>query len=237
MRVLIAEDSAMGLLLLQRAVEALGHICIVATDGLTAWELFESENPDVVISDWMMPGLEGPELCRRVRSRTDAPYVYFVFLTVFREKEHALVGIQAGADRLPDQAARPARSQICLIAAERVISVHRRPRPEDRRIGAGQPRAVRERPHRSPHPRRESGCACTKTWTSLTVGWRATGTLTPWPCATSTISRPTTMRSGTRPVTPPCASSPTSSSASAATAMRSTATAARSSSSSCRSSR
>src|SRR5215213_1332749 len=125
MRVLIAEDSAMGRLLLQRAVEAMGHTCLVATDGLSAWELFESENPDVVISDWMMPGLEGPELCRRIRSRPDAPYVYFVFLTVFREKEHALVGIQAGADDYLTKPLDPRDLKICLIAAERVISVHR----------------------------------------------------------------------------------------------------------------
>jgi diguanylate cyclase (GGDEF)-like protein len=125
MRVLIAEDSAMGRLLLQRAVEAMGHACLVATDGLDAWELFERETPDVVISDWMMPGLEGPELCRRIRSRPDTPYVYFVFLTVYREKEHALVGIRAGADDYLTKPLDPRDLQMCLIAAERVISVHR----------------------------------------------------------------------------------------------------------------
>src|SRR5947208_5589510 len=125
MRVLIAEDSAMGRLLLQRAVEALGHVCLVATDGLMAWDLFEREVPDVVISDWMMPGLEGPELCRRVRSRPDTPYAYFVFLTIFREKAHALVGIQAGADNYLAKPLDPRDLKICLIAAERVISVHR----------------------------------------------------------------------------------------------------------------
>jgi len=125
MRVLIAEDSAMGRLLLQRAVEVLGHECLVAADGLAAWELFEREVPDVVISDWMMPGLEGPELCRRIRSRPDTPYAYFVFLTVYREKEHALIGIQAGADDYLTKPLDPQDLKICLIAAERVISVHR----------------------------------------------------------------------------------------------------------------
>jgi two-component system chemotaxis response regulator CheY len=125
MRVLIAEDSAMGRLPLQRAVEMLGHTCLVATDGLSAWELFERDSPDVVISDWMMPGLEGPELCRRIRSRSDTPYVYFVFLTVNREKEHALVGVQAGADDYLTKPLDPRDLKMCLIAAERVISVHR----------------------------------------------------------------------------------------------------------------
>ena len=67
MRILIAEDSAMTRLMLRRAVESLGHECLVADDGTTAWELFQERGPDVIISDWLMPGIEGPELCRRVR--------------------------------------------------------------------------------------------------------------------------------------------------------------------------
>ena len=125
MRVLIAEDSAMGRLLLQRAVEALGHECLIATDGLMAWQLFEREVPDVVISDWMMPGLEGPDLCKLIRSRPETPYAYFIFLTVNRDKDHALIGIQAGAD---DYLTKPLDAQdlkISLIAAERVIKLHR----------------------------------------------------------------------------------------------------------------
>lgn len=126
MRVLIAEDSAMGRLLLQRAVEGLGHTCIVATNGAEAWELFERQLPDVVISDWMMPGLEGPDLCRRIRSRPETPYAYFVFLTVLREKEHALVGVQAGADDYLAKPLDPLDLKVCLIAAERVVTLHRR---------------------------------------------------------------------------------------------------------------
>ena len=125
MRVLIAEDSAMGRLLLQHAVEALGHECLVATNGLEAWETFERELPDVVISDWMMPGLEGPDLCRRVRSPPDTPYTYFVFLTVLKDKEHALVGVQSGADDYLSKPLDPLDLRVCLIAAERVISLHR----------------------------------------------------------------------------------------------------------------
>lgn len=125
MRVLIAEDSAMGRLLLQRAVESFGHTCIVATDGLQAWELFQRELPDVVISDWLMPGLEGPDLCRLVRSRPDTPYAYFVLLTVLRENEHALVGVQSGADDYLPKPLDPLDLKKCLIVAERVVGLHR----------------------------------------------------------------------------------------------------------------
>lgn len=125
MRVLIAEDSAMGRLLLQHAVEALGHTCIVTSNGLEAWERFEQELPDVVISDWMMPGLEGPDLCRRIRSRPNTPYTYFVFLTVLTNREHALVGVQSGADDYLPKPLDPLDLKVCLIAAERVVSLHR----------------------------------------------------------------------------------------------------------------
>jgi diguanylate cyclase (GGDEF)-like protein len=125
MRVLIAENSAMGSLLLQRSVEALGHTCLVASDGLHAWEQFQLELPDVVISDWMMPGMQGAELCRRIRSRPDTPYAYFVLLTVPREKEQALGGVQFGADGYLTKPLDPLDLKICLLAAERVVTLHR----------------------------------------------------------------------------------------------------------------
>jgi CheY-like chemotaxis protein len=71
MNVLIAEDDAMTRLMLQRAVEHDGHTCLVAQDGLKAWQLFKAHRVDVVISDWLMPFLDGVKLCRRVRKQTD----------------------------------------------------------------------------------------------------------------------------------------------------------------------
>jgi DNA-binding response OmpR family regulator len=64
--VLIAEDDAMTRLMLQRAVEHHGHACLVAQDGLEAWQLFQAHTVDVIISDWLMPLVDGIELCRRV---------------------------------------------------------------------------------------------------------------------------------------------------------------------------
>ncbi len=69
MKILIAEDDAISRTILRRAVEKLGHGCLAASDGEEAWGLFK-ENPDidVIISDWMMPRVDGLELCRRVRA-------------------------------------------------------------------------------------------------------------------------------------------------------------------------
>ena len=80
MRVLIAEDEPVSRLVLQRAIVALGHACLVAGDGAEAWALFQRAHQtgpapvDVVISDWVMPGLDGIELCRRVRAHGAEAY-------------------------------------------------------------------------------------------------------------------------------------------------------------------
>ena len=85
MRVLIADDSAMTRRVLAGAVTRLGHETIEAEDGLQAWEIYRQQGADVIISDWMMPRLDGPMLCRRVRAHLDRPYTYFVLLTVLEE--------------------------------------------------------------------------------------------------------------------------------------------------------
>ena len=126
MRVLIAEDDAISRTILKKAVEKFGHEALVAEDGEKAWELFQNTpEVDVVISDWMMPGIDGLELCRRVRKMNDPWYTFFVFLTALDDKEHLLEGMRAGAD---DYLAKPLdreQLQVRLIAASRVNSLHR----------------------------------------------------------------------------------------------------------------
>jgi len=125
MRILLAEDSAASRFLLQRAVEELGHECVVAEDGLQAWDRYKEAGPEVVISDWIMPGLDGDELCRRIRADEDGPYTYFVMLTSLEDKEHILRGMRAGVD---DYLTKPLdRNDLNarLIAATRVTALHR----------------------------------------------------------------------------------------------------------------
>jgi DNA-binding response OmpR family regulator len=71
MNVLIAEDDALTRLFLQRAVEHHGYACLVAQDGLEAWQSFQAHTVGVVISDWLMTVLDGVELCRPVGKQTD----------------------------------------------------------------------------------------------------------------------------------------------------------------------
>ncbi|HKH87907.1 MAG TPA: diguanylate cyclase [Acidimicrobiales bacterium] len=124
MRILIADDEPTSRLLLKAIVSKLGHECIVAEEGSRAWDLLSAGGIDVLLTDWMMPGIDGPELCRRVREGTGDSYVYIVLTTGLDHPEHVLEGMNAGAD---DYLIKPLDSfavQTRLVAAARVTELH-----------------------------------------------------------------------------------------------------------------
>src|SRR5438876_3564270 len=125
MRVLIAEDDAGIRDLLHDLIHRQGHCPILARDGEEAWTLFKEQGAEVIISDWLMPRLEGPALCRRVRD-SDAPYAYFILLTALGDQQHHLTGRKSGAD---DYLAKPFDMEDLgarMVTADRVIALHRR---------------------------------------------------------------------------------------------------------------
>ncbi len=126
MKVLIAEDEALSRRLLESALKALGHDCISGRDGAHAWELFREHGADVIISDWMMPGLSGDELCRRVREEQRGTYTYFILLTALDDKTHVLTGMEAGADDYLTKPLDRSELQMRLIAATRITALHQR---------------------------------------------------------------------------------------------------------------
>ncbi len=81
MKILAVEDDAVARAVLNKALERLGHEVVLAADGEAAWELVQRDPVRVVVSDWMMPGVDGLELCRRIRGRTGVEYAYFILLT------------------------------------------------------------------------------------------------------------------------------------------------------------
>ena len=136
MRVLLAEDSAASRFLLRRAVEELGHDCVVAEDGEQAWGIFREGGVEVVISDWIMPGIDGDELCRRIRADDAAPYTYFVMLTSLEDKEHVLRGMQAGVDDYLTKPLDRNDLKARLIAASRVTALHQQILEQQRELNS-----------------------------------------------------------------------------------------------------
>lgn len=130
LRVLIVDDSAMLRRVLQRGVERGGHVCLAAGDGVEALEVFDTFHPDVVISDWEMPRMDGPELCRQVRERASETYPYFIFLTALDQREHILTAMAAGADDYLEKPLDPHALDAALVAASRVTDLHARLREQ-----------------------------------------------------------------------------------------------------------
>lgn len=99
MRILIAEDDPVSRRLLQALLVKWGYEVVVTRDGEEAWSVLQQENaPRLVIVDWMMPGMDGVQICRRVRDRHDSLYTYILLLTAKSQKEDIIRGIRAGAD-------------------------------------------------------------------------------------------------------------------------------------------
>jgi two-component system cell cycle response regulator len=125
-KVLIADDSELARTMLQRTLSNLGHEWIAAEDGEAAWKLFLASGADVVISDWMMPGIDGDELCRRVREHAGGSYTYFILLTSLDAHAHVVRGMEAGADDYLKKPFDADDLNARLIAAARVTALHER---------------------------------------------------------------------------------------------------------------
>ena len=127
MEILIVEDEPISRRLLQYTLTRWGYKVTAAADGREAWEMLQSPDPpSLVISDWMMPGMDGLELCSRIRGRDRPGYTYLIILTARDKKEDVIKGLEAGAD---DYLIKPFDQEElrCRIKiGERIINLERR---------------------------------------------------------------------------------------------------------------
>jgi CheY-like chemotaxis protein len=99
MRVLIAEDDLVSRRVLAATLDKFGYEVAVATDGAEAWDVLRrADAPHLAILDWMMPEIDGLELCRRVRALTTPTPPYLILLTAKSGKEDVVTGLDAGAN-------------------------------------------------------------------------------------------------------------------------------------------
>ena len=98
-RILIAEDDPISRRLLEVFLTRWGYEVAVAGSGTEALELLDQIGaPRLAVLDWMMPGLEGVQVCRKIRERKDRPYVYILLLSARAQKGDLLLGLESGAD-------------------------------------------------------------------------------------------------------------------------------------------
>jgi DNA-binding response OmpR family regulator len=125
-RILIAEDHYVSRHLLERNLSNWGFEVITAEDGDAAVRVLESADaPPLAIVDWMMPKLDGLEVCRRIREKKDRPYIYLVLLTAKSHKEEIATGLEAGADDYVIKPFDPDELRARLKVGQRVVELER----------------------------------------------------------------------------------------------------------------
>ncbi len=123
MKVLIAEDDPVSGLVLERTLQRWGYEIARANDGEQAWELYAAEPFPLVITDWMMPRVDGLELCRRIRKSSTGRYTYVILLTAKSQKSELVEGMNSGADDFITKPFDSAELYARLRAGERVIDL------------------------------------------------------------------------------------------------------------------
>ncbi|MEA4906752.1 MAG: response regulator [Chloroflexi bacterium] len=122
MRILVVDDDDIALSVAEKVLKDAGHTVLLAENGEQALEVIHQEDIQVVISDWIMPAMDGIELCRRLRS-SPVGYIYVIMVTARSSKEDLLTGLAAGADDFITKPFEPAELQLRIHNAERVLSL------------------------------------------------------------------------------------------------------------------
>jgi len=124
MKILIADDEPVSRRLIERTLERYGYEVISAGDGAeAARELSKPDGPRLALIDWMMPELDGPEVCRQIRARQSSPYVYMLLLTSKELSEDIVTGLEAGADDYLTKPCEPAELQARLRTGQRILKL------------------------------------------------------------------------------------------------------------------
>ena len=123
MRILIAEDDPVSCRLLVTTLRDLQYEVQVAQGGPQAWEILQDEHFPIVVSDWMMPELDGLELCRRIRSAPHVKYTYVILLTARQGRADFLAAMEAGADDFISKPLDREPLHARLRAAERILAL------------------------------------------------------------------------------------------------------------------
>jgi two-component system, cell cycle response regulator len=123
MRILVVDDQRTIGLALCGTLTQLGHQPQLVTSSVAAFELIERGDRRMVITDWMMPDMDGPELCRKIRAAKRYPYTYILMVTGRTDRLDRLAGLAAGADDFLSKPVDEEELVVRLAIAERILGV------------------------------------------------------------------------------------------------------------------
>jgi len=123
-KILVADDDPVSLRIMERTLEKSGYEVVTVDNGRqAAAELSREDGPRLALIDWMMPGLDGPGVCRVVRSRTHDAYVYIMLLTSKQLTEDVVKGLEAGADDYLTKPCHPSELKARLHTGRRILEL------------------------------------------------------------------------------------------------------------------
>jgi len=130
MKVLVAEDNPVFQAMLAKLLTSWDYTVTVVPDGEQAWEILKGGNgPRLALVDWFIPGIDGLELCRRVRDLAAPPYTYILLLTGKDQPDDVAKGIESGADDYIRKPFNHRELQARVYAGRRILSVLNRNHP------------------------------------------------------------------------------------------------------------
>ncbi|MZH01939.1 MAG: response regulator [Nitrospinae bacterium] len=123
LKILVVDDDPNYKLFLLRTLEEWGHEVITAEDGLEALDIMKKEPIRLIISDWMMPEMDGVQLCKNIRSWKDKDYIYFIMVTTKSAQPDLITGREAGADDFLSKSFDTDELKVCLRTGIRIINL------------------------------------------------------------------------------------------------------------------
>ena len=137
MKILVADDDPCGVDVLAAVLRVAGHQCVLASDGHEAWDILQAPSPpQIAFLDWMMPGIDGLEVCRKIRERGGSEYTYVIIVSARNKQQDIISGFQSGAD---DFITKPYKPEDILARVRVAERLHR-----SFTANSGLPRALAE---------------------------------------------------------------------------------------------
>lgn len=123
MKILVVDDDRISLAMIERAIQAPDVEIFLESDGLTAWDFCQKNEVSIVVSDWMMPGMDGMDLCRRIRAANAGYYTYIIILSGVGDTDEQVKMLGAGADDFITKPFNPKDLLARIATGKRVIKL------------------------------------------------------------------------------------------------------------------
>jgi putative two-component system response regulator len=125
-KILIVEDELVSRKKMERLIQGLGYETIVAKNGMEGWEIWKNDRPRMVITDWVMPGMDGLALCRKIRGSEGSRYTYLIMVTAKNDVNDIVAGMDSGADDFITKPFIKGELAVRIRAGERILGFESR---------------------------------------------------------------------------------------------------------------